>query len=160
MESAELRFNVGLRLYHGWHKGWQRTERLRAMMQTATPEFTKNYSDSDVIFGAVHYGHTLLSALPGRFHEHQALHLPNTLRQQSKNEPRQEKMVDTALAADLLHWARYNPDEWALVVAEDDDFVPPLFAAEAWIEGQGGRALMVRSRRPDAYLKLDGLLAR
>ena len=67
-------------------------------------------------------------------------------------------MVDTALAADLLHWARESPTEWALVLAEDDDIVPPVFAAESWIKAHGGRAFIVRRRHCDQYVKLDGLL--
>ena len=66
--------------------------------------------------------------------------------------------MDTALAADLLAWARLYPSEWAVVLAEDDDVVPPLFTAEAWIKPHGGRALLVRRRSASQYLKLDGLL--
>ena len=67
-------------------------------------------------------------------------------------------MVDTALAADLLHWARSDPEEWALVVAEDDDFVPPVFTAESWVSYHGGRILIVRTRPSNAYLQVEGLL--
>ena len=67
-------------------------------------------------------------------------------------------MVDTALAADLLHWARSEPEEWAMVLAEDDDLVPPVFTAESWVEPHGGRILIVRKRPSDAYLNLDCLL--
>lgn len=69
-------------------------------------------------------------------------------------------MVDTAIAADLLAWARRSPSEWALVLAEDDDVVPPLFTVEAWIKPHGGRALLLRRRPASQYLKLDGLLRR
>lgn len=48
-------------------------------------------------------------------------------------------MVDTALAADLLAWAR-------------------LFTAEAWVKPHGGRTLLVRRRAASQYLRLDGLL--
>ena len=104
------------------------------------------------------YGHTLLSALPKRRHKNPAVHLPNTLRRQNRDSPRKEKMVDTALAADLLQSARSDPEEWALVVAEDDDFVPPVFTAESWVSRHGGRVLIVRTRPANAYLKMDGLL--
>ena len=67
-------------------------------------------------------------------------------------------MVDTALAADLLEWAREGQNGWAIVLSEDDDLVPPVFAAEAWTKPHGGRAFIARSRRGDAFLKLDGLL--
>ena len=102
--------------------------------------------------------HTLLSALPERTHARPPIHLPNTLRRQARNAPPIEKMVDTALAADLLEWARRESSEWALVLSEDDDVVPPPFTAEAWIRPHGGRAFIVRASRPHGFLKLDGLL--
>ena len=50
--------------------------------------------------------------------------------------------MDTALAADLLHWARSDPREWALILAEDDDLIPPVFTAESWIKPHGGRVFI------------------
>lgn len=69
-----------------------------------------------------------------------------------------EKAVDTALAADLLHWARTSPTEWALVLSEDDDVVPPVLTAESWIRPHGGRILIIRERDSDAYYRLNSLL--
>ena len=158
-EDGALRFEVALRLYHGWHKGWQQTPDLRAIMTTAAdPGFPVDYCAPNVIFrSSLQFSHTLLSALPARLHEPHMVHLPNTLRQQRSDSQPTQKMVDTALAADLLHWARHSPDEWALVLAEDDDLVPPIFTAEAWIQPHGGRAFLVRTRTQGAYLKLTGL---
>lgn len=67
-------------------------------------------------------------------------------------------MVDTALAADLLAWARFQSKAWALVLAEDDDLIPPLYTAEAWVKQRGGRALLVRRRGTNQHVKLQGLL--
>ena len=68
-------------------------------------------------------------------------------------------MVDTALAADLLERARSDPHEWTLVLSEDDDVVPPVFTAEAWIRPYGGCVLIVRTRRSRrAFLKLGGIV--
>ena len=67
-------------------------------------------------------------------------------------------MVDTALAADLLEWAREGQDGWAIVLSEDDDVVPPILTAEAWVKPHGGCVFLVRTRPRDQYLKLDGLL--
>lgn len=69
-----------------------------------------------------------------------------------------EKAVDTALAADRLHWARTSPTEWALVLSEDDDVVPPVLTAESWIRPHGGRILIIRKRDGDAYYRLNSLL--
>lgn len=157
---APDRFHVVLRLYHGWHKGWEPTENFRAMISTVSDtDFSTVAQKTNVVCSSdVQYGHTLLSALPERTHARPPIHLPNTLRRQAKNARPTEKMVDTALAADLLEWARRGSNEWALVLSEDDDVVPPLFTAEAWIRPHGGRAFIVRASRPDSFLKLHGLL--
>ena len=160
-EGPATRFVVGLRLYHGWYKGWQPTDNLRAVTKTISETTFSDLSyRSNVIFlPNVQYGHTLREVLAERRHRHPPIHLPNTLREQSTGSPLVEKMVDTALATDLLDWARNDPEEWALVLADDDDLVPPVFAAEAWTKPYGGRVILVRSRRTSgAYLKLDGLL--
>ena len=159
-EEPTRRFDVVLRLYHGWHRGWEKTENLRAIMQTiAAPGFPADYSKSNVrLRENVQYGHTLLSALSERRHDGRTIHLANTVRRRNRTSPPEEKMVDTALAVDLLHWARESPTEWALVLSEDDDIVPPVFTAEAWIKAHGGRAFIVRRRQCDQYVKLDGLL--
>lgn len=153
------RFDVALRLYHGWHKGWEPTENFRAITTTVSQtDFYRLSRSPNVIFSSdVQYGHTLLSALPERRHARPPIHLPNTLREQTRH-AENEKTVDTALAADLLSWARSDPGEWALILSEDDDFVPPVFAAEAWTKPHGGRVYIVRSRKKGPYLKLDGLM--
>ena len=159
LKSEQMRFRVSFRLYHGWHRGWQRTDGFRAATQAVGAADFSALSGERVEFSpAVRYGHTLLAALPERQHSRLSLHLPNTLRNQRRGQPPKEKMVDTALAADLLAWARSFPSEWALVLAEDDDVVPPLFTAEAWVKPHGGRALLVRRRPAGQYLRLDGLL--
>lgn len=158
-EAPDTRFSVVLRLYHGWHKGWEPTENLRAIASVRIAEVFSDSSSPDVMFSqGVRYGHTLLSALPERSHQRTGFHLPNTLRDQEGASPT-EKMVDTALAADLLAWARSDPDEWALVLSDDDDVVPPVLTAESWMRPHGGRVLIVSTqRRRRDFLKLDGLL--
>ena len=157
--DERARFRVAFRLYHGWHKGWQATEHLKATVHAVENEGVSALSSSRVSFApTVQYGHTLLSALPERQHRSPRLHLPNTLRERTRGRPPTEKMVDTALAADLLAWARFQPKEWALVLAEDDDMIPPLYTAEAWVKPSGGRTLLVRRRGATQYLKLDGIL--
>lgn len=69
-------------------------------------------------------------------------------------------MVDTALAVDLLSWARDDPESIAVVFSNDDDMIPPIFVAEAWMAPSGGIVNLVKS--PEAkinkYLSLEGLL--
>ena len=109
-------FRVSFRLYHGWHKGWQGTDNLRAVIQ-AVAERGSTIWRNVVFSGNVGYGHTLLSALPGRLSS-RSIHLPGTVRQQAPHLPPVEKMVDTALAADLLYWAFADIGDWALVLLE------------------------------------------
>lgn len=158
-EAPGIRFSVALRLYHGWHKGWEETENLRAISSIRSADVLSDYSTTNIVFSRdLQYGHTLLSALPERRRGRQAIHLPNTLREQ-KGPWLTEKMVDTALAADLLAWARSDPKEWALILSDDDDVVPPVFTAESWIRPHGGRVMIVSTQRQRRdFLSLDGLL--
>lgn len=154
-------FRVSLRLYHGWYKGWEPSpNRKAANLVIGESDFTALSDRPNVVFAAeVGFGDCLLSALPRRIHEKVSIHLPNTLRVQTRGKPAEEKMVDTALAADVMVSAYEDPDDWILVAAEDDDLVPPLFAAEAIIEKKGSRVLLLRQRRQSKnYLKLDEIL--
>ena len=161
-QAPSDRFRVAFRLYHGWYKGWEKTDNFNAIMNIVSEtDFSSLGQNQKVTFlPDVSYGHTLLSALPRRKHVHPPIHLPNTLRRQDGRSPPMEKMVDTALAADLLDWARNDPKEWALILSEDDDIVPPIFTAEAWIRPHEGRVFIVRDQRgnPGPFLKLDDLL--
>ena len=159
LEAPDTRFSVVLRLYHGWHKGWEPTDNLRAIAGVRAADVFAENASPDIVFSqGVGYGHTLLSALPERSHRRTGFHLPNTLRDQEGSSPT-EKMVDTALAADLLAWARSDPDGWALVLSDDDDVVPPVLTAESWMRPHGGRVLIVSAqRRRRDFLKLEGLL--
>lgn len=154
------RFRVTLRLYHGWHKGYEPTDRRRAMLQVvASTEFSSlSHKPNIVIDPNIQYGDCLIDALPQRLHTGRGIHLPNTWRRQEGDENRTEKMVDTALASDLLTWARHSTyNELAIVVGEDDDLIPPLFIAEAWSKPLGARAILLRAKT-GGMLRLEGLL--
>ena len=154
-------FQVRLRLYHGWHKGYEPTANKKAAVQVLVETDFSALSDKpNVTFSAdVEFGDRLLSALPHRIHEKLAIHLPNTLRERGRNKTHEEKMVDTALATDMMVSAYEDPSDWILVAAEDDDLVPPIFAAEAIIKKQGSRVLLLRHRRQSKnFLKLDEIL--
>ena len=112
-----------------------------------------------VVFAAqVEYGHTLLSALPKRLTA-KSIHLPDTLRQRARNARPEEKMVDTALASDLLYWAFSNTEGWALVLSNDDDMIPPVLTAEARTAGTNRRVFVLRtSDRSPRLIDLRGLL--
>ncbi len=125
----------------------------------AETDFATLSSKPNVIFSAdVGFGDCLLSALPERIHSKLAIHLPNTLRDRG-GQGSEEKMVDTALASDVIVTAYQDPENWILVAAEDDDIVPPLFVAEAIIKRMESRVLLLRSRKTAKnFLKLDDIL--
>jgi hypothetical protein len=66
-------------------------------------------------------------------------------------------MVDTSLVSDLLHHARYNRGELALVVGDDDDLLPGAFTAEAW--GAQVRVLRI-DRLENRHLQTDEMVLR
>ena len=78
-----------------------------------------------------------------------------------------QKLVDTALVADLLTFTRAEsssfrrgeePSSMALVVADDDDLFPGVFAAEVW----GMKVHMLRVTRADEnkHTNVEGLICR
>lgn len=152
-------FQVHLRLYHGWRKGYEPTANLKAIRGViAATDFSTTSDKTSVAYSSnVGFGDCLLSALPQRMHQKQGIHLPNTFRDRG-SQGRKEKMVDTALAADLVVCAYQEPNEWILLVAEDDDLIPPLFAAENIINSEQARALLLSKRkRGNNMLLLGGL---
>lgn len=160
-QSPDQRFRVSVRLYYGWTKGYQQQPSRRAIIETvaATDFSTLSRMPNVVIRPDVAYGDTILTALPIRMQAAHGIHLPGTLRERDRVGRNEEKMVDTALAADLLSLARTDPSDWAVVMAEDDDLVPALFTAEAWMSSASGRLLLLQNREPARRLvNLEGLL--
>ena len=89
LKAEESRFRVSFRLYHGWHKGWQRTDGFVAARQAVDSIDFARLSEPHVDFSpVVAYGHTLLDALPER--RTKSIHLPNTLRDQGRDEAHRE----------------------------------------------------------------------
>ncbi len=155
------RYQVSLRLYHGWTKGYQdMPNRLAVRRAVAATDFSElSRSQIVVINSNVGYGDTLLTARTERLYAPKGIHLPGTVRIRDRAGRREEKMVDTALASDLLSLARSDPADWSIVLAEDDDLVPPIFTAEAWKAAAGGRVLLLQKRIPTGRIvNLDGLL--
>lgn len=156
--EPEVQFQVDLRLYNGWHKGYEPSANRKAIKQViAETDFSVLSTKPKIVFSAeIGLGDCLLSALPSRMHAAQAIHLPNTLRERDRKF--EEKMVDTALASDLIVTAYQEPEDWILVAAEDDDLVPPIFVAEAIVKRAGARVLLLSSRkRTKNFLKLDDI---
>lgn len=152
-------YQVSLRLYHGWHKGFEPTANMKALRSViGETDFSTASDKPNVSFSEnVGWGACLLSALPSRYHQKLGVHLPNTLRDRG-HQGHEEKMVDTALAADLVFSAFRDPNDWILLATEDDDLIPPLFTAESIVAPQSARAILLSNRRHSGnFLKLDGL---
>jgi hypothetical protein len=154
------RYKVSLRLYHGWHRGLTPSENRLALSRILNdPDFRLVSPSLNVLFETpIMFGDLLLAALPHRMLRSPRIHLPDTFRApMTKGGPLREKMVDTAMASDLLVQARSEPLEWRIVLAEDDDLVPALFVAEAWSKDKGGRTMLIMRRPASRFLRLDGL---
>ena len=143
--SAEgSKFEVRLRLYAGWHSGKTRTgyfHGIDKVMGTYASK-TRSYHAGRVAFrggnGGIQLGDTL-GCVPGRLARKHGVHLLDTLRH--RDSKREEKMVDTALVVDLLGLVNRKEADRYLVVSDDDDMLPGIFAAEA-----AGAASMMLSR--------------
>jgi uncharacterized LabA/DUF88 family protein len=156
--DAAARFRVSLRLYHGWHKGYEPTaNRKAAQVAVGRADFATLSQRPSVVFSpVVEFGDRLSSALDRRLHDRLAIHLPNTLRKRYAEV--EEKMVDTALAADVVSTAYREAGDWIVVVTEDDDLIPPVYVAEAALLGSGARVLLLRKRNQVSMMALDDLL--
>jgi len=157
--NGSANFQVVLRLYHGWRKGYEPSANLRALRKVlAETDFSTLSDKPSVVYSTnIGFGDCLISALPKRMHQREGIHLPNTLRDRGA-QGHEEKMVDTALASDLIVTAFRDPDEWILLVAEDDDLIPPLFTAESIVSPHSAKALLLSKRkRGKKFLLLDGL---
>lgn len=162
--DAFTRFDVSMRFYHGWHRGFEPTANWRALVSVAAgADFSAMSIRPNVSLRAeISYGNRLLSALDKRLHPRLGIHLPNTLRPDTRISVRKElieKMVDTAMASDVVDVAHRDRVRWIVVVGNDDDLVPAVLAAEGIRARADGRVLLLRNRPSGPFLRLDGILA-
>lgn len=148
LRSADgSRYRVRLRLYAGWHEGTTRTDRFQgvAAIRSNYASRVRTYRGGRVEFlggdDGVQIGSRLACAASGRLVRKHGVHLLDTLRRRDGKPT--EKMVDTALVADLLGLAIRKAADRYVVVSDDDDMLPGVFAAEA----AGARIGMLR--RPE-----------
>lgn len=157
IDSNKL-FKVKLRLYHGWHKGFEPTVNKKAIRNVLASVNCSDLSPvGNVVFSDdVGYGDRLVYALSQRLHSRLSIHLPNTLRE--TNGVWGEKMVDTAIASDVIVSAFNEPSEWIMVVAEDDDLIPPVFTAEALLAKASSRVIFLHKRkRSERFVQLNDI---
>lgn len=105
----------------------------------------------------VEFGDFLLHAATSRIHPKLNCHLPNTVRNRNGSKI-EEKMVDTALAADVVSCAHRDSDNWIIVVTEDDDLVPPVYAAELALSGKQARVIILQKNARASLLNLENIL--
>ena len=132
--GARTRFQVRLRLYAGWHSGKTPTDYFQgiAKVMGTYASRIRRYQQGRVIFEGGEQGIQLgnrLACVSGRLARQHGVHFLDTLRYRD-GAPR-EKMVDTALAVDLLAVANRKESDRYVVVSDDDDMLPGIFAAEA-----------------------------
>ncbi|MBF0109819.1 MAG: hypothetical protein HQL76_11650 [Magnetococcales bacterium] len=152
-------FHVVMRIYHGWYQGLTMTKHRIALGNLIKDELVPRKRSNVRFDWSRPFGDTLADAFDHRKHKRLGIHLPDTLRSDAKGEKR-EKMVDTALACDLLHAARFESDSWRIVMAEDDDLVPAVFVAEKWSKEKGGRTIILRKRDNNGHLNLNGIFSK
>lgn len=132
--GARTRFRVRLRIYAGWHSGRTPTDYFKGIAEVmgAYANRPRQYQQGRVIFEGGNQGIRLgnrLAVVPGRLARRHDVHFLDTLRYRD-GAPR-EKMVDTALAVDLLALANRKEADRYVVVSDDDDMLPGILAAEA-----------------------------
>ena len=127
------RYRIKLRLYHGWRKGFEPSNRRKALIRTLqdNPISGLNVFPIASFSNEIELGDDLYRAMPARRHHKHACHLPNTLRTSLKDPLAwEEKVVDTAIASDAVAISTLEPNTWLFVLGEDDDLIPAVLAAE------------------------------
>jgi len=144
-------FFLYFRCYCGWRIQSQPTRR-RESLEAARIYNPRNVQDRGLaeysprtsqVVRALEFGDKLLGALDERLCgprlDH---HLPSTF-QKNRNDVWGEKMVDTALVADLLHLALETDQSWLVVVGQDADLVPGILTAEGLLHGTNRRMIFL-----------------
>lgn len=161
-----------LRAYHGWRRGYEPTLR-RIGLEEARRFFSPNDSEDRGISAysqypkqvvrSLEFGDKLLGGRDARLcgngisGDH---HLPFTLQEDATGNLT-EKMVDTALVADLIYLASEDDGSWIVVVGQDADLVPGILAADGLLYGTDRRVIFfARGGINKTNRKMDDLICR
>lgn len=169
---GEAALFLHLRAYHGWRKGFEPTLRRRGL-EEARRFFSPNdpedrglaaYSQRpSQALRTLEFGDRLLGARDERLcgqERHGDHHLPFTLQEDPTGTP-SEKMVDTALVADLIHLASEDDGSWLVVVGQDADLVPGILVADGLLHGTDRRVIFfARGGINKTNRKMDDLVCR
>lgn len=157
--SDDFRFKVALRLYHGWHKGFEMQPRRKALSAITQERLNEiNNWPKQMSFTPLAFSERSLGAVSARTVTAAGIHYPGTLRDQG-HQAQKEAMIDTSLVTDLVFAAADREDKsWLAVMGDDVDLVPGLFTAEGLIYETTRRLAFLRhSRKPMKYLCCDGI---
>jgi hypothetical protein len=159
LEKIDLNMPVRVvmsRIYHGWHRGITPTEDRRSwelarqnlkLLTTRKVSYLPDTRFGDALFCG------------GK-----RTPLVDTLRRRDDGVD-QQKMVDTALVADLLSFGRTesagfrrgeSPRSMAIVIGNDDDLLPGSFAVEQW--GLPVKVLRINRDRESRFLRVNEMV--
>lgn len=150
-ESVTIRQS---RIYHGWHRGITPTDDRR-IWEEASAQF-RAYTISKASFLPDIFFGNELSCASARCPIFDTLRINNGVERQ--------KLVDTALVADLLCFTRSEsagfrrggkPSAIGIIIADDDDLYPGLFVAEQW--GLPVHMLRVTRNKENKHLQVAGI---
>jgi hypothetical protein len=142
-------YRVSWRMYHGWHQGKTKTEDRRYFDSFALSVRSQNIRS--VSFSS-DFGYSEMPCCPSS-----RTPIFDTLRREHDSRVLHQKMVDTILICDLLHLIRCRDSYLYILIANDDDFVPALFMAEAW----KAKVVMLHNRdSTNPHLMLKGISER
>lgn len=143
------------RIYHGWHRGKTKTPD-RAAWEQAAPKLRSRIVGAVSYLPDIAYGNELLCGGNRSI-------LFDTLRE--RDSKIEQKMVDTALTADLLSYSRTEsrnvgrstpPSALAVIIGDDDDLIPGAIVSEAW--GIPTHVLRVGRDTVNKHLSTNGLI--
>jgi len=162
--DKDHRFEIHFRLYCGWHKGFQKTPRRRALeIYKQDEEMFSLSSFPFIVIRDISFGDFSISALEKRIVKGTGSHFSGTYDRldKAKNNVENDKlesMVDTALVSDLIYAASQQIESsWLIVLGEDIDLIPGIYTAERLLEFSSRKIAFFRSEG-DKHLKFNDLL--
>lgn len=152
----DKRFSINIRLYGGWHDGIRPTRWRESIARIRDHEIAQLSYKNSIVYKKLDFGDRSLYALDSRLIDDFPCHFPGTLRTINKSKKKcnecghsgkvmHEKMVDTALVSDVIYCATNFDDEWLIIIGEDIDLIPGIYAAERIFYNTDRKVFFMRS---------------
>lgn len=148
-------FEISIRAYCGWHKGFEPTSRRKELAGIIEEKLFDLSNHPNMQIRHFFFGDRAAGALDKRLNKSTNSHFPATCRERD-HKRLEEKMVDTALVSDLIYHAGQNDSSWLLVIGEDIDLMPGVYTAEGLIENSERQIAYLWSQT-EKYLTCEGL---